>query len=203
MIDFDELRKYLPKYLSKEANENLFSDLRDFPDNIESRLYSAQSFDDSTVYQGDGLRDLPVIFLPDTRVEPCPSMVISNTCDISSENVRTLEPNILYCPIFAVTPYLERLKHNGMGDDRISSFRLDLKRQRISNLFFLPRVGGLPDDCIALFDCICNSRSSVLPVRPAQNRLFSLSNYGFYLFLFKLSIHFTRIREVVDRDPIG
>jgi hypothetical protein len=32
-----------------------------------------------------------------------------------------------------------------------------------------------------------------------QQRIFSLSNYGFYLFLFKLSIHFTRFGEAVDR----
>jgi hypothetical protein len=34
-------------------------------------------------------------------------------------------------------------------------------------------------------------------------RLFSLSDYGFYLFVFKLSIHLSRIREGVDRGAIA
>jgi len=33
-----------------------------------------------------------------------------------------------------------------------------------------------------------------------RNRLFTLSDYGFYLFLFKLSLHLTRIREGVSRN---
>lgn len=31
------------------------------------------------------------------------------------------------------------------------------------------------------------------------NKLFTLSNFGLYLFLFKLSVHFTRIQERIDR----
>jgi hypothetical protein len=30
--------------------------------------------------------------------------------------------------------------------------------------------------------------------------LFTLSNFGFYLYLLKLSIHFTRIQEKIDRS---
>lgn len=200
MIDFDELRNYLPKYLSKEAKENLFNDLKDFPDNLETRFYSTHLSNDSTVFQGDGLRDLPIITLPDTRVEPVPSIVISNTCDISFDNVRTLEPNVLYCPIIRISRYIQILRQNGLSEDKIENFRSEVKRQRISSMFFLPRYGDLPEDCIALLDSICNARSSILPNDPSSTRLFSLSNYGFYLFLFKLSIHFTRIREAVDRD---
>jgi len=39
MIEFDEIKKYLPKYLSQEATEKLFQDLKDFPENIHKRLY--------------------------------------------------------------------------------------------------------------------------------------------------------------------
>jgi hypothetical protein len=177
----------------------LFEDLRDFPSNLETRLYSNHPIDNSTVFQGDGLRDLPVIFLPEVRVEPFPSIVISNTCDISSENDRVLEPKILYCPIIRISRFLEKLEDGGLDSDKIQNFLVDLKRQRISSLFFLPRGGELPEDCVALLDSICNARSSVLPVEPMSTRIFSLSNYGFYLLLFKLSIHFTRIREAVDR----
>ena len=32
-----------------------------------------------------------------------------------------------------------------------------------------------------------------------SKRLFSLSDYGFYMLLFKLSVHFSRIQEKVNR----
>ena len=33
-------------------------------------------------------------------------------------------------------------------------------------------------------------------------RLFSLSDYGFYLFVFKMSMHLSRIREGVNRGSL-
>ena len=33
-----------------------------------------------------------------------------------------------------------------------------------------------------------------------KTRLFTLSDYGFYLFLYKLSLHLTRIREGIARN---
>ena len=35
MIGFEEIKKYLPQYLSKEASENLFAELENFPENID------------------------------------------------------------------------------------------------------------------------------------------------------------------------
>ena len=34
------------------------------------------------------------------------------------------------------------------------------------------------------------------------NRIFTLSDYGAYLFLLKLSIHFTRVQDKVERKSI-
>lgn len=36
-----------------------------------------------------------------------------------------------------------------------------------------------------------------------DQRLFSLSDYGFYMLIFKLSIHFSRIQEKVNRGCIA
>ncbi len=55
------------------------------------------------------------------------------------------------------------------------------------SLVFLDRIWNLDNNYI--------DRSSL-----NKSRLFTLSNTGFYIFLTKLSIHFSRIRERVDRD---
>ena len=76
-----------------------------------------------------------------------------------------------------------------------------IKKQYISHIFFLPAGSQLENDSIVLFDRI-NSLPNSLQDRNKipEQRLFTLSDYGFYLFLYKLSIHFTRIRENVSRN---
>ena len=54
----DDFRTYLPKYLSGEAQENLFADLRLFPENIDKRFYSTILVDSKSLFQGDGLKDM-------------------------------------------------------------------------------------------------------------------------------------------------
>ena len=63
MISFDEMRKYLPQYLSSPSQKELFKDLKEFPDNIDQRLFSPKLLDHDLIYQGDGIEGL-IIFLP-------------------------------------------------------------------------------------------------------------------------------------------
>jgi len=200
MIDFEEIKKYLPKYLSEESTKGLFEDLKAFPDNVNNRFYGNVLDNEVIIFQGDGIRDLLVINLPDTKIEPFPVMVISNTCDIAPENERKIEPKILYCPILRISRFETQLKNNKIRDEQISQYLKEIKEQRISSIFYLPKGGQLPEDCIALLDNINNCKISFVKNEEVPGRrLFSLSNYGFYVLLFKLSIHFTRIRETVER----
>ena len=67
-------------------------------------------------------------------------------------------------------------------------------------MFYLPPGLRLEEEWIALFDKVVNHNANALNFNELlKNRLFTLSDYGFYLFLFKLSIHFTRLREGVVR----
>lgn len=200
MIDFEEIKKYLPKYLSEESTKSLFEDLKAFPDNINSRFYGNVLDDELTIFQGDGIRDLPVINLPDIKIKPFPAIVISNTCDISEENERKIEPKILYCPLLRISKFEIQLRNSKVQEEKISRYINEIKEQRISSIFYLPQGGELPEDCIALLDNINNCKTSFVSNEEIPGkRLFSLSNYGFYVLLFKLSIHFTRIREAVER----
>ena len=64
---------------------------------------------------------------------------------------------------------------------------------------FLPKNKNIEDSIIFLdrilhIDCRSVNRDTL-----KEQRLFSLSDYGFYLLIFKLSVHFSRIQEKVDR----
>ena len=41
MITEDELKKYLPKYLSEENYKTLLAELKSFPYNIDGRMYTS------------------------------------------------------------------------------------------------------------------------------------------------------------------
>ncbi|NCB47606.1 hypothetical protein EOM81_11385 [bacterium] len=57
-MNFDEIRIYLPKFLSAESERELFKGLKDFPENIDDRLYTTYLTDTKIIYQGDGLNNL-------------------------------------------------------------------------------------------------------------------------------------------------
>lgn len=201
MIDLEEIKLYLPKYLSAESEQNLFKNLKSFPENIDSRMYSTMLLDDQIIYQGDGLEELLIINLPDSRIGKAKAMVLSNTCDIDINNVRFFSSSICYAPIFNLQKYIDKLQaRKAASAEKIYQFVQSLKKQRISQIFYLPKEGKLNSDSFIFFDKINSCDNSVIDRRElSDRRLFSLSNYGLYLFLFKLSIHFSRIREGIDR----
>lgn len=196
---FDDIKKYLPTYLSQESTKNLFQNLKDFPDNIHNRLYSSILAEEE-VLQGDGLRKMPSIKLPNPEIIEGPVMIISNTCDISFSNHRFTSPYMLYCPVVKLSRYIQILEEEKIDIERIASRVEQIKKQHVTDIFYLPKGGHLPEECIAMLDEINSCDSNYLNAQLVrEKRLFSLSDYGFYLFLFKLSIHFTRIRENVQR----
>ena len=62
MIPEDDLKRYLPKYLSAENYEMLLQELRAFPDNIDDRMYTF-SLEQNILFQGDGLKNCLLLIL--------------------------------------------------------------------------------------------------------------------------------------------
>lgn len=70
-------------------------------------------------------------------------------------------------------------------------------------IFFLPKVFGKLEESIVFLDRINNcSNKTVSRVNIDNQRIFTLNDYGEYLFLLKLSIHFTRMKDKVDRGTV-
>ncbi|WP_315543309.1 hypothetical protein [Capnocytophaga leadbetteri] len=199
MTSFEDIKKYLPQYLSDSDAKQLFSALKDFPNNIDSRFYNSYNLDDNILYQGDCLKDIPAFNLPDIRTKLSQSMTISNTCDMDLNNKRLWNTRILFSQIILLEK-LEKALYQKFSEDRISNYISSLKKQQITNAFYLPKSKNL-DEAIVFFD-YTNSFDINFVDRESlkEKRLVSLSNYGFYILLLKLSIHFTRIQEKVQRN---
>lgn len=206
MISLEEVEKYLPQYLTASATASLFSELKQFPGNIDTRLYTNKLQDEPSIYQGDGLNNLLYINLPDPEARPLIGMVLSNTCDVSEDNKRLFDSRLIYAPIFNLEKYKEALIESYVDSGKkpvesIESHIEDIRKQNISQIFYLPKGGNLKNESFVFLDRINNLPSNYFKVEEIKsNRVFSLSDYGFYIFLFKLSVHFTRVRENVQRS---
>jgi len=205
MISFDEIRKYLPQYLSSTSQNELFKDLKGFPDNIDQRLFSTNLLDHDLIYQGDGIKGLMVSNFPSTETRDLPAIVFSNTCDVNPENRRFFRSRIVYSPIFKLDKYKHMLIKEFVDTGKhtleaIKNHIEAIKKQLITQIIFLPKGSKLQDDSIVFLDRVNNSPLGEMSVEDVKRKkLFVLSNYGLYIFLIKLSIHFTRIQENVDR----
>lgn len=202
MIALDDFRIFLPKYLSEESTLSLFHELTQFPLNIDARFYSNAYLYPNDILQGDGLNGMLLVNLPDTKIAEGKAIIISNSCDMDTANSGLFASSICYCPIFNLKKYEAMLKskYPDLSGTRIPQHIQEIRAQRVSQILFLPSAGQLQNDSFVFFDKICNCDNLSIDRATLNNRkIFTLSNYGFYLFLFKLSIHFTRIRESIDR----
>ncbi|HKV38515.1 MAG TPA: hypothetical protein VJX67_04815, partial [Blastocatellia bacterium] len=191
---------FLPGYLSPSAEAKLFEELRSFPENIDKRVYSDPVAHGDLISQGDGLKRLLVVDLPSTRTKEGPVLVVSNSCDIDVSNRRRLPPRIMYCPILPLRRYVEWITGVIGNPEGIDGHVSDIKRQRISSIFYLPCLNDIFPESIALLDRVNNcSLDYLYESSERRERFFSLSDYGFYLFIYKISVHLTRMQEGFER----
>jgi len=201
MLQLEEIKLYLPKYLSTQHTNILIAELKKFPDNIDSRLYISATGLTEKILQGDGLISVPGINLPDGTIRQTPAMVVSNSCDNDPSNARYFAANLLYCPILKLSKYQRQLIDAGIEPRVVDSHIGAVKKQEIAQVFYLPKGSGLDEERIIFFNSInsCDA-DHVYGDFSAAKRLFRLSDYGIYLFIFKLSVYFTRITEGIERE---
>jgi len=201
MLSQEEIKLYLPKYLSPEQTDILLHELNQFPENISNRLYSHPSQQREQILQGDGIRSLPVVSFPNNIIKEVPVMVISNSCDNNPENIRMYASRICYCPLVKLNKYQESLLNLGANRQAVEDMLEDIKNQKLSQVFYLPRGASLEEEYIVFFNTIVSCDTNhIFRERLNEQKLFSLSDYGIYLFIFKLSIFMTRLNEGISRN---
>lgn len=203
-MNLDEIKIYLPKFLSAESDRELFCELKDFPKNIDERLYTTYLHDSKIIYQGDGLNNLLIVNLPKPEIKPAPGIILSNTCDIDLQNEKFFSSQIIYAPIFNFKNYKQILLENSKKPFKQINDHLNaIKKQEITQIFYLPKFEDKLDESLVFLDRINNMPNTLIERdKIIANRIFTLSDYGAYLFILKLSIHFTRIRDKVERKSI-
>jgi hypothetical protein len=201
-FDADALRQQIPYYLTAApAQKVLLADLKALIEGANKGYFIPAGYDGYTaeMLQGDGWRGFQIFSFKSGSVNAARGIVLSNSCDVSAENARVLPPNVTFAPIVKLSKIVERFEAHGLDGEKVASRLTDIKAQRVTSMFYLPADGMLDEDHVVLLDDLHSMPVEVH--QKAVEKLFTLSMAGFYLFIFKLSVHFCRLHEDVDRSP--
>ena len=193
----ENVEAFLAPYLTKERKAGFLESLSAFPD--VKPLYWTTA--DPDPLQGDCWTEIPVINIETGQRRSIKAVLISNSCDVSGQNARALPARLNFAPIISVDRYREALLRAELDARRVESHLSDVRAQRVSSLLFLPETAGLDGESIAVLEDVHTIPTSMFASLDKKSRVFSLSDLGFWLFLFKLSYHFCRLQENVDRTP--
>jgi hypothetical protein len=197
----DEIRIYLPKYLSAENYDTLIKELEDFPKNIDQRMYTSIA-EDNLLCQGDIIKDMPYVQMEhlERGVKNTDCIVLSNTCDIDPNNKRQFNSRLMYAPLIELAKYRKfQIEKGNATEQQINDHIKSIKEQRISQILYLPKTNTF-NESIVFLDRVINIDSRTIDrMTLKERRLVSLSDYGFYMLLFKISVHFCRLQEKVVR----
>ncbi len=107
--------------------------------------------------------------------------------------------------LFSFKKYKDKItQDSSKSPQAIEDHIAAIKRQEVTQIFYLPALKNHIDDSIVFFDRVCNCPSNIMKKENiCSEKIFTLSDYGLYLFILKLSIHFTRIFDKVERKSGG
>ncbi|MEN6349282.1 MAG: hypothetical protein ABFD08_07810 [Syntrophomonas sp.] len=198
-INSESIREQIPYYLTKSQKEWLVKALKDFQNNQGNVNYYLHAYHDELL-QGDGWTKLQMRRFETGEKGTILGIILSNSCDVSSENKRDLPAKITFAPLVPLDRYVKLLELRGINSDLIQAKVKSIKKQAITSLFFLPAGGDLDNDHVALLDELYSMPAKVFESETAKSKVFTLSLFGFYLFIFKISVHFCRFGEDVARN---
>lgn len=200
-FDAEELKNQIPFYLTAEPEQKeLVRNLDALTRGVTTGYYipSAREPDASSVLQGDGWQDFQLFSFEAGEKRSVRGIVLSNSCDISEDNERAIAPKVVFAPIVRLSAIETRMISKGLPENSVKDRISAIKGQSVTSMFYLPAGGQLEHEYVALLDDL---HSMPITAFSKSDKLFTLSMAGFYLFAFKLSVHFCRLHENVDRRP--
>jgi hypothetical protein len=194
----DTLRQFLPYYLTGEQQNRLAKELSDFDSNKPFYILNTTLYQDELL-QGDGWTKLMVANLETGDRKSIQGLLLSNSCDISPENKRDLPTSVTFAPIVEVDQLKSWLAASQLEPNKIDNKLRDIRDQNVSSIFYLPPGGPFTKEHVALLGQVHSMPIKMFQAALGRTKLFTLDTLGFYVFIVKLSIHFCRLREHVNR----
>lgn len=180
-------------------------------DNLDSAVEEIQAMQDGRgmiavdhelpILQGDVFDGVPCVVRGAgvLSLEPKRVLLISNSCDATADNPRPIPLDLTVAPVLRLSRYHQMLVDNGVAETKANDVIRAIKRQEKTNIVYLPAGGGLEEEMVALLDRV-QSVSNVDFDSSSPRRLAVLTQRGYWILLVKLSMHFSRPHEGVERQ---
>jgi hypothetical protein len=202
-LDAETLIQQIPHYLTAEDQKVLLEELSAISRGGTAEYLLSPSRDSfgEVMLQGDGWRGFLLFLFETGDLRSVRGIVLSNSCDVDPKNPRDVPARVIFAPLVRLSVYKALLDASGIGAERVAAKIDAIKAQKTSNIFYLPAGGVLQEDYVVRFDDAHNMPVAAHAKAEDRGKLFTLSNTGFYMFVLKLSVHFCRLQEKVNRKP--
>jgi len=201
-FDLENLQKQIPYYLSAQDKKVLVEELNSITSGGSADYTLSKSRDSfwETMLQGDGWRGFQLYIFETGAKLSVRGLVLSNSCDIAQENPREQPTRVLFAPLVKLSTFQDVIARQ-IGEDRALAKINSIKAQKTTSIFYLPAGAQLAEDHIVRFDEAQSMPVAAHSSNLDKEKLFTLSNTGFYMLVLKLSVHFCRLQENVHRTP--
>ncbi|MFV0513486.1 MAG: hypothetical protein ACK5MY_07625 [Jhaorihella sp.] len=203
-FDAESLQQQIPYYLTAEDRQVLVDQLKAI-----SRGGTADYFLDpyrdnfkADMLQGDGWRGFQLFKFDTGERRSVQGLVLSNSCDVDPENPRDVPARLIFAPLVKLAAYEALLRASGIDEQKVDVKLASIRAQKTTNMFFLPRGGPLAEDHVVRLDDAHSMPVAAHVEATDREKLFTLSNTGFYMLVLKLSVHFCRLHEKVNRKNV-
>src|SRR5262245_37446128 len=133
----EDIKRYLPKYLSPSDSSELFAQLASYPNPATPFYLQRAAIAENEPLQGDGWRGFVAIDFRTADRKEVSGMVISNSCDIDPANRREHAVNILFSPLIALSKYVELLR-KVKTEAQVTNVLAAIRSQKTTSIFHLP-----------------------------------------------------------------
>jgi hypothetical protein len=201
-FDTESLKQQIPYYLTAEDQHVLVRELKAIASggSVSYVINAGQDSFRDVMLQGDGWRGFQVFLFETGKRLSLRGIVLSNSCDVDLANPRDLPARVIFAPLVKLSAYQLLLDASAIGKEKVVAKIASIKAQRTTNIFFLPAGGPLTEDYIVRFDEAHSMPVTGHSQSADRSKLFTLSNTGFYMLVFKLSVHFCRFQEKINRN---
>lgn len=138
----EDIKRYLPQYLSDTDLGQLKEELAKFTEyGTKDTIYTIALNGANYFLQGDGISKMPYLNFPNTDVHPIDAILLSNTCDMSTENKRLNDCRIMYAPIIRYDKYVAMLEKSSITASRLVNHLRISKLRRFPKYYICLRAG--------------------------------------------------------------
>lgn len=199
----ESLKEQIPFYLTSEDKDILVREINSIANgsakNVDFSLPTSRDDFSNDILQGDGWKGFILYNFDTGDKKNVKGMVLSNSCDVDPANKRDTPSRIIFSPLVKLDAFRKMLVNSGIDEDVIDSKIKSIKSQKTTSIFYIPLGGGAENEYIIRFDDAYSMPVEALHRNDGENKVFTLNNTGFYMLLLKLSIHFCRFQEKINR----